>query len=539
MSVAVDRLSQPEVQDNPYAQASSRRKLFTLIGIYIAALATRFISTGSFTVWPMAAADIGGMEIYPLASNVAGLLSICAMPIYGYAGSRYPALKRTLLIGSLLLGAVVLFVIALAPNMFVIIVVNFFYGVVSASIFVVAFSLIRDMYSAKQAGVYLGVIGTMTSIGMLVGPALMGIIIDTLGWRATFHVGWPLLLLAVAFILLGVRVQKKQVDWQRDWREHPVSVSAQMPSQNDVNGRARNKPGASFDTAGAFALTLFLVGLVLSLSLGYSYIPFGSSLNNALLILSAASLAALVFDIRKKRAKAFIPSTVLKDRNTVVLALCNLFCTCSTMALSFFMPAYILNVLGGTALQAGLATAAYAVLGVFICPVLGRIIARQGTARGVFNAGMIVRIGITVVFILLLNPDTSVWAIYVLMLVAGFYSAQQNVTFSTAPQIQIRKEIRFQANSVVQTSQNLGSSIGIAVYTAIMALNGIAFGMPIALIVAGATAVIALVIGQFLTPVPKEAEQPQRQTKQPQQTQLQPTTPQPTQPQPTIPKGRD
>ena len=467
--------SQPET--NPYALASAGKKRLTLAGIYVAALTTRFISTGSFTLLPMAALDIGGMDIYPVASTAGGLLSICAMPLYGYFGSRDPSLKKPLLLFSLLVGAAVLLVEALAPNMFVIIFVNFFYGVVSASIFVVAFSLIRDMYDSRQAGVYLGFIGTVTSIGMLAGPALIGLIIDGLGWRFAYHVGWPLLLGAVILIALGVGVSREEA--------RPLAKNA-----------------GAVDRSGLAVLVLFLLGLVLALSFGRSYIPFGSLASDALVALSAASLLALALIISKKRAAAIIPSTVLRDRNTVVLALCNALCTFSTMALSFFIPSYIINVLHGSALQAGLATAAYAVLGVFISPFLGRMIAKAGTARSVFTVGTVVRLGVTIVFILALAFGAPLWAIYLLMLIAGFYSAQQNVTFSTAPQIQVRPRIRFQANSVIQTAQNLGSAIGLAVYTLIMAGSGIAEGLPMALVLAGSVAVVALVVGQFLRKTP-------------------------------------
>jgi MFS family permease len=469
-------------KENPFAKAPASKKLVTLVGIYVAALTTRFISTGSFTILPMAALDNGCLDINPQASNVGGLLSVCAMPMYGYLGSRNPSLKKPLLVFSLLVGVVVLFVVALAPNMFVIIVANFFYGVVSASIFVVAFSIIRDMYDVKQAGIYLGFIGTVTSVGMLVGPVLTGLIIDSFGWRFVYHIGWPLLLIAVLLIVFGVRVG---------------SAGSELKQQSGASG--------AFDLSGAIALSLFLLGLILSLSFGRSYLPFGSLENNALIALAVFSLVVLVLVIAKKRSRAIISTSVLRDRNTIVLALCNLLCTCSTMALSFFMPSYIINVLQGSALQAGLTTAIYAILGVFICPFLGRMIAKAGSARLVFTVGTVVRIAVTVAFILILTPQTSIWAIYLMMLIAGFYSAQQNVTFSTAPQIQISSDIRFQANSVVQTAQNLGSTIGLAIYTMIMATYGIADGMPKALLFAGAVAVAALVVGQFLV----KAEAPQ------------------------------
>ncbi|MDR1712685.1 MAG: MFS transporter [Coriobacteriales bacterium] len=467
---------------NPYALAAANKKLLTLAGIYIAALITRFISTGTFTVLPMAALDIGGMDIYPLASTISGPVSIIAMPVYGYIGSRNPAFKRYLLLGSLLVGVAVLLAISLAPSMLVIIAVNLFYGIVSASIFVVAFSIIRDMYDVKQAGIYLGFIGTVTSIGMLIGPALAGLIIDNLGWRYFYHVGWALLLAAVVVIFFGVKVSRT---------EAPVGAT---PAGNAAR---------MFDLPGAIALSLFLLGLVVALSFGRSDVlgsalAFGHPANFALLAIALASLAALVLIVRRKRERAFIPSTVFGDRNTMVLALCNLLSNFSTMSISFFMPSYIINVLGGSALQAGLATAVYAVLGIFICPFLGRAIARARNARWVLTAGTLVRIAIQGAFVFLLSASTPLLLVYVLMFIAGFYSAQQNSTFSTAPQVQIPEALRFQGNSVVQTAQNLGSTIGIAVYTMVMATFGIAEGLPAACIISALTGVVLLAAAQLL-----------------------------------------
>ncbi|MDR0852053.1 MAG: MFS transporter, partial [Clostridiales Family XIII bacterium] len=409
-----------EPQINPYQKAPAKKKLLTLIGIYVAALITRFISTSTFTLLPMMALDIGGMEIYPLASSISGILGICAMPVYGYLGSRNPLFKRTLLIGSLSVGVIVLAIISFARNMIMVISVNFFYGVVSASIFVVAFSIIRDMYDAKQAGIYLGVISTVTSIGMLAGPTLTGIVIDTLGWRVAYLFFSALLLISVILIAGGVKIKK-----------------ADLPVQE--------KKPVSFDMPGAISITLFLAGLILCLSFGKSYIPFGSVGNNLLIVLGAVSLVSLILIVARKRDKAFIPSTVFSDRNTVVLALCNLFINFSTMALTMFLPSYIINVLGGSAFQSGLSTAIYAIFGVFICPFLGRQIAKSGSARTVYTIGGIVRILITIAFILLLTPETSIWMIYVLMLIGGFYSAVQNVCNSTAPQIQLKETLRFQS----------------------------------------------------------------------------------------------
>lgn len=119
--------------------------------------------------------------------------------------------------------------------------------------------------------------------------------------------------------------------------------------------------------------------------------------------------------------------------------------------------------------------------------------------------GTIVRIAITIAFIVLLSPTTPLWVLVVLMLLAGFYNSQQSVTFSTAPQIQIPAELRAQGNSVIQFSQNLGSSAGMLVYTMIIGM-GLEAGFPIALWVAVAAAVLVLAISFFLQPLPETIE---------------------------------
>jgi MFS family permease len=144
------------------------------------------------------------------------------------------------------------------------------------------------------------------------------------------------------------------------------------------------------------------------------------------------------------------------------------------------------------------------VAGVFLGPVLGRQIAKSSSARGVLTVGTIVRILITVAFIFLLKPTTSIMLIYVLMLLGGLYNSQQTVTFSAGPQIQIKPEIRILGNSVVQVAQNIGSVVAMVFYTIIIAGYGVVDGLPVAFWLAVALAAIALVLGLFL----KKLEEP-------------------------------
>ena len=134
---------------NPFLSASSNKKRMTLIGLYLAVIANMLVSNTNSTMLPAAAADIGGMDIYGLAQAVSGIIGVCAMPIYGFLGARNPALKRWLAGGSLLVGAAVLGIRGIATNMVIVLVANVFWGLVSAGVFAIGFTMIRDIYDKK------------------------------------------------------------------------------------------------------------------------------------------------------------------------------------------------------------------------------------------------------------------------------------------------------------------------------------------------------------------------------------------------------
>ena len=249
-----------------------------------------------------------------------------------------------------------------------------------------------------------------------------------------------------------------------------------------------------FDLTGALALVMFLASVILGLSLG-KYAPFGSLRNYLLFGIALISLAVLGINIAKKKNTAIIPAPVLKDRNTLCLTLSNFFTNFSTMAIYFFLPMYVLYVMKQPPAAAGLTTSMYSVAGLFMGPVIGKIIGKSGTARGVnILLNGILRGVIAILFIFLLSPSIPIIIVYILMFISGFYGVVGGVTPAVAPQIQLKAEIRQLGNSVIQIGQNFGSSIGIAIYTAIITVLGPAKGLPVGLwLAAGCSLMIVAV----------------------------------------------
>lgn len=461
---------------NAFQNAPANKKRLSLLALYVGIIGSIFVSATQSTMLPVAAQEIGGADIYPLVSTLTGVIGVVLMPLYGYFAAKNPAIKTPLFSISMLLGAISIFSRCLVTNMWMIIIPGLLYSFASSAIYILGYSTIRDIFDAKAAGVYLGLVATFQSIGMLVGPVICGIIIDTVGWRGVNHMIWPFMLASAILAYCGVRVKKE-----------------------DVQGNTNSQ----FDFPGAVSLVLFLGGIILALSLGSSFAPFGGMFSNLLFALAAVGLVGLICVVRKKGDACIVPLGVLKDKTTICLSGATLFLNWSTMAAYFFIPSFAIRVLEVPATQAGLTTTMISIAGLFMGPIYGKLIGKSGNARGVLTATTCLRILITAAFILLLNESTSIILIYVLMLLSGFYTSAVGVSFAVAPQLQIAPQRRMQSNSVIQVSQHFGSSVGTAVYTLVIGMLGVAQGMKVAFIIALICAVLGLLFVLPLKPLAK------------------------------------
>lgn len=466
---------------NPFQAAPNSKKMLTLFSVYLGVIANLMVSSTNATLLPTAAADIGGMEIYGLAQSIAGVLGVCAMPIFGFIGARNPHLKRTLMGAGLGIGALVILARALAPNFWVIIVANVFWGLVSAGVFVVGFTMIRDMFDQQKAGFYLGLNGTMMSVAMIAGPFLGGLVIDQLGWRlwcwCVFFV------LAAAFVMVqffGIKASKEEC--------------ADMAVK-----------GGSFDFAGGAAITVFLAMLILVLSLGGSYAPFGSLASNAMIVVAIISLIALIVVVSKKGDDAIVPLGALKDRNTLIFTGCNLMHNLGQMSITFFVPAFVMMQLAsdpivstvGPALAGNLVTVALALFGLFLGPIWGKMIAKDSSAKRALTIANVFRVGCMAALLFVLKPGVPAWVIYLIVLLAGVYNSNMTVAMSAGPQIQLKPELRVTGNSLVQLGQNLGAGIGVALFTFLMGADPV-HGMTTCITISLVCFIVQFVISLFL-----------------------------------------
>lgn len=476
-----------ETSRNPFLEAPNAKKMMVVVGVYLGVIANLMVSTSNSIVLPAAAAEIGGQDIYALAQSVAGIIGVCAMPIFGFIAARNPAMKRLLAGGSLAIGALVILVRVIAWNMWMIIIASTLWGLVSAGVFAVGFTMIRDVYDREKAGLYLGLVGTMMSIALIAGPFLAGAVVGALGWRFFCGVLFVILAAAAASILFSIRVKAEE--------------AAHL-----------GRKGGKFDFVGALFVTVFLGCLIIALSMGSSYVKFGTPLSFALLGISLVAMVCLIVVIAKKKDDAIVPLAALKNRNVVVLACSNALHNFGSMSISFFIAGFIMRTLAqdplcvalGPSLAAGIASALMGVLGLVLSPIFGKMIAKTGDAKTVMTIGNVARILVMGAFAFTLSASTPVWLIMVLMFLAGIFNSQQTVTQSAAPQILLSQTMRTVGNSVIQLGQNIGAGLGMAVFTLLVAADPVA-GMHNCMMVALGSWVILF----FITFLLKKAEDQQ------------------------------
>jgi MFS family permease len=423
---------------------------------------------------PIAAEEIGGADIWSMGISMGSICSVVCMPLFGYITARQPHLRRPIFVASYIIAATCIFLRAIAPNMWVIVIPTLVLTVYSPSIYVIGYSTVRDMYGAKKGAQYLGFVATMQGIGLLAGPIVGSFMIQNLGWRSINYVIFPLLLLCAVLFLSGARITKEE-------------------------GKAIATSKGKFDYPGAIAVSVLLGAFIVMLSMT-SYMPWGSPGNLALIAVAVIALICLWRVIKKKGTEAFIPAPVLKDNNTRCLFAINFCFTFSAMGLSAFLPSFMMYVMMKLPTEVGLATSMYSVAGLFMGPIYGRIIAKTGTAREtVMYSGGLLRFGVQLCMLLLvaMNPGVPIFVIYILMFIGGFYSAVGGVTPAVAPQVQLREDIRPLGNSLVQVGQVMGSTTGVCIFTAVIAAVGLEEGFKVLLII---TSIIS--IGDFFFALP-------------------------------------
>ncbi|MEU8523890.1 MFS transporter [Streptomyces sp. NPDC048577] len=381
----------------------------------------------------------------------------------------------------------------------------------AASAFALLLVLFPDGPARHRA---LGAFAAMGGLGGVLGTVLGGVLTDLLGWRSTF---WLNVLAAVLLAALAPRVLPPAAT--PDPRVPPaVTPPAATPAPDGppcAPAAAGRLPGASagrgFDLVGALTAT---AGLGL---LAYALVGAGTSgwLSGRTLGAGGAGLALLaVFAVTETRtAVPLVPPEVLARP---ALRLANTLSALGQMAMFpmfFLVSLYLQSVLGYGPLGGGLGLLPLSVVVVLVAPLTGRLIFRIGLTRTMVLGFVLLCAGTAWLALALDSDGTFAGTVLAPSLLIGVALPLVMVTTNVAATAEAAPEETGLASGLVNTSQQFGSVLGLAVLVAIATGRaegaGAAAQTPgfrVALLVGAAFAAsAALLSGRLRLPVPAPA----------------------------------
>ncbi len=307
-------------------------------------------------------------------------------------------------------------------------------GIGGALMFATALALLSGAYSGRDRGVAFGVFGAVTGVAVAVGPVLGGVLTSGISWRWIFFVNIPIGVVALAITLTRVVESRDPHPRRLDW--------------------------IGFATF-SLGLAGLVYGLIRSHADGWGATNVAGSLIAAAVLLAAFVVAERVqrepmFDLGLLRKPAFVGGLVAAFAVSA-----------SIFSLLTYLVLYVQNVLGYSAVEAGVRFLVFSGVIFFCAGIAGRATGRVparlliGPGFALVGAGLLLMRGIT--------PDSGWTHLIPGFVVAGIGTGLINVPLASTAVAVVEPARAGMASGVNSTFRQVGIATGIAALGSIFA----------------------------------------------------------------------
>jgi EmrB/QacA subfamily drug resistance transporter len=343
--------------------------------------------------------------------------------------------RRRVFISGLLLVAAASLAAGFASNEGQLIAARAAQGLGAAIISPSALSIITTTFSdGAERNKALGAWGAVAGAGGAAGVLFGGILTDGLGWEWVLWINVPVALVVAAF----------------------------APR---VIGESRSESATRhFDSAGAVSVTAGLSLLVYAI-VDATDAGWGSAQTLGLLALSAALIAAFVA-IELRSDAPLVPFRIFRLRTLTGANVVGLLVGASLFSMFFFITLYMQQVLGYSAIKAGLSYLPLALMIIVASGIASQLVTRIGF-KPVLTAGMAFIAGALVWFSQVSVGGGFVTDILGPSLLAATGLGFAFVTTTIAAVSGVRDQESGLASGLINTSQQIGGALGLAVLATI------------------------------------------------------------------------
>ena len=418
----VDVQSAPSAALDPRVRAQIVAAV--MLGLFLAALDQTVVGTAL----PRIVTDLHGNDIYTWAFTAYLLTATISGPIYGKLSDlfgRRPVLLfavAVFLVGSLLSGV--------SREMWQLVGSRALQGLGAGALFPVALAVIGDLFDAAERGKYQGLVGAVFGLSSLIGPAIGGVITDTIGWHWIFFVNIPIGLVVFAVI----------------WRTLPtVRPAAAKPR---------------IDYLGATVLVAALVPILIGLSNKQSG-AWADATVGGLIAAGLAITAAFVW-IELRSADPIVPIRLFTNRSFTISVIAMFMASMAFFTPVVFLPRWFQVVEGATATQSG-----YQILallgGLIVSAILsGQVVARTGRYK-LLALGSPVVLAVGLFLLSNLRADTPLPVLWSWMFITGIGVGPIFSIFTLVVQGAVPPRQIGTATSSLTLFQQIGGTVGLAI----------------------------------------------------------------------------
>lgn len=418
-----------------------RRQIDQKVAVSVVFVAAMFMTIMDITIVNVAVPSIGRQfheSTASLDSIAIGFLVSLAVfiPAAGWLGDRF-GMKRILLIALFIFTAFSA-LCGLAGSLSQLVLFRVAQGVGGGMLTPVGMAMLFRAFPPAERVRASSILTVPTAVAPAVGPVLGGLLVTDLSWRWVFFVNVPFGVLAIAFGMLFLDEQR-------------VPVSGRF-----------DLPGFALSGAG-FAMVMY----------GVSDAPtqgWGSPVILGSVTLGAVLLAAMVA-VELRSRTPLLNLRLFTNRLFRTTSLVLVLAVAGFLGILFVVPLFFQLALGLSALQSGLNTFPEAI-GIMVgAQAASRLLYPGIGPRRLISAGL-VGVAVSMALMTRIGFGTDLWWMRLLMFTMGLSMAQVFIPTQAASFATISHADTGQASSLFNSQRQLGSALGVAILTTVLALVG-------------------------------------------------------------------